>query len=192
MKPHKLSPIDRSRNVPEPSTHQAKRNSGGKALIPTVQSAGLREFHYIPELGKVNRSWQRSIFPESQMGSGSFVATKIGKRDFPQRGLIEHDNVVRAFSSDRAYQSFHESVLPGRVRRGQNFLNAHPENCLTESISVTTILISNQKFWSVIPGESLQHLLRCPFRRGMIRNVEAHDSPAMMLQNNEHEQEPKV
>ena len=103
MKPHKLSPIGGSRIRANPSTHQAKRNSGGMALVAMVQSSYLRQFHHFSEFRSLNCSWLRRIFPESQMGSRSFVVTKIGAQDFPQRGLVEHDHVVQAFSSDRAY-----------------------------------------------------------------------------------------
>ena len=78
------------------------------------------------------------------------------------------------------------------MRCRQNFLNVHPANCQPESISVTTISTSNQKSWGAIPGERLQQLLRRPFRSGMSRNVEMHDSSAMMLQHNKHEQEPET
>ncbi len=100
--------------------------------------------------------------------------------------------MVQAFSSDRANQPFHVTVLPGRMRSRQNFLNVHAANCRPESISVTTISISNQKTWSLIPGERFQHLLRHPFRSGMSRNVEMDDSSAMMLKHNKHEQETKA
>lgn len=66
MKPHRLSPIGRSRILP---LHQAKMNSSGAALVPMVQSTDLRQFHYIPKVRRVHRSWFRSVFPEGQMGS---------------------------------------------------------------------------------------------------------------------------
>jgi hypothetical protein len=55
------------------------------------------------------------------------------------------------------------------MRRRQNFLNVHAANALPEDFSVTTISISNQKSWNLIPGERYQHLLRRPFRsRGLL------------------------
>ena len=78
------------------------------------------------------------------------------------------------------------------MRRRHNFLNVHPAKRLTESISVTTISISDQKSRRVIPWERFQHLLRCPFRSRMSRNIKMDDFSAMMLQHNEHEQEPKA
>ena len=140
----------------------------------------------------MNCSWLRCIFPDGQMRSRLSVVARIGAQDGSQRGLVEHDHVVQAFPSDRANQPLHQSVLPGRMRRRRNLLNVHAANCQPECISVTTISISNQKSWSAIPGERLQHLLRRPFRIGMSRNVEMHDSSAMMFQHNKHEQKPET
>jgi hypothetical protein len=100
--------------------------------------------------------------------------------------------VVQAFPSNRANQTFHVSVLPGRMRGCQYFVYVHPENGLPEGFSVTTISIPDQKSWSLIPGERFQHLLRRPFQCRMSRDFEMQYSSAMMLQHNEHEQEPEA
>jgi hypothetical protein len=116
MKPQKLSPLHRRLIRAHPSTHQAKRNSGGTALVPMVQFTDLRQLYHSAKFLRVNCSRLRGIFLDGQMRSRPLVVVKIGVQDFSQRGLVEHDHVVQSFSSDRSNQPFDIAVLPGRTK----------------------------------------------------------------------------
>jgi len=53
-----------------------------------------------------------------------------------QMSLANYDNVIQAFSSDRADQSFRIAVLPRRSRRCRSVANAHRSSASGKCLSV--------------------------------------------------------
>ena len=53
------------------------------------------------------------IFAQRQMRSQVVVIDGIGRKDPAQVDLAENDDVVQAFTADRADQSFRMPILPG-------------------------------------------------------------------------------
>ena len=56
---------------------------------------------------------KRGVFLERKMGTDAIVIVGIGSEDLAQMGLAQDQNMVQAFSPDRADEPFSVSVLPG-------------------------------------------------------------------------------
>jgi hypothetical protein len=56
---------------------------------------------------------KRGVLLERKMGSDAIVIVGIGSEDLAQMGLAQDQDMVQAFSPDRAYEPFSVSVLPG-------------------------------------------------------------------------------
>jgi hypothetical protein len=56
---------------------------------------------------------KRGVLLERKMGSDAIVIVGIGSEDLAQMGLAQDQDMVQAFSPDRADEPFRVSVLPG-------------------------------------------------------------------------------
>ena len=59
------------------------------------------------------RTTKRGVFLERKMGTDAIVIVGIGSEDLAQMGLAQDQDMVQAFSPDRADEPFSVSVLPG-------------------------------------------------------------------------------
>jgi hypothetical protein len=61
----------------------------------------------------LNRTNKRCILGQSEMRSDTVVVVGIGPKNSAQVALTKDDDVIKAFSTDRADQSLRTPVLPG-------------------------------------------------------------------------------
>src|ERR1700682_2984258 len=81
--------------------------------------------------------------------------------------LSEHNNVVKAFPSDRTDQPFGISILPRGAWRRWSVANAHRSKSSDEDIAIGPIAIADQIVGSPFPAESFRDLICDPFRGWM-------------------------
>src|SRR2546429_7135679 len=60
------------------------------------------------------------------------------------RSLMENNDVIQAFATDGAQQSFRKGILPRRSRRSQDFPNAHRFRRLTELLTVHAVAVDRK------------------------------------------------
>src|SRR5882672_6310969 len=89
--------------------------------------------------------------------------------------LSEHNNVVKAFPSDRADQPFGVSILPRGAWRRWSVANAHRSKSSDEDINIGPIAIADQIVGSPFPAESFRNLICNPFCGRMRSDDEAYD-----------------
>jgi len=61
----------------------------------------------------LDRPMARRMLVQGQMRSEFIVVAGVARKDPAQMGLTEDDDVIEAFSADRADQSLRMPVLPG-------------------------------------------------------------------------------
>ena len=64
----------------------------------------------------LDRPMARRILDQGHMCSEVVVIAGVGRKDPAQMGLAQDDDVIKAFSADRADQSLRMPVLPGSPR----------------------------------------------------------------------------
>jgi hypothetical protein len=99
--------------------------------------------------------------------------------------------MVQAFPPNRPYQPLDVSILPGRLRCSQNFLNTKPICGFTKSLAVAPISIPQQVTRSTVSWEGFAQLVSYPFGRGIFRDRNVDGPTAIMRQNHEDKQHPK-
>src|SRR6476646_3735813 len=72
------------------------------------------------------------------------VVLLVGTQNMTQMPLAKYDNVIQAFASDRADQSFRIAVLPRRSRRCRSVANTHRSSASGKCLSVDAVPIANQ------------------------------------------------
>src|ERR1700687_2201002 len=94
--------------------------------------------------------------------------------------LSKHNNVVKAFPSDRTDQPFGTSILPRGAWRRLSVANAHRSKSPDEDIAIGLIAIADQIVGSPFPAEGFRNLICNPFCGRMRCDAEPHDlSPAV-------------
>lgn len=96
--------------------------------------------------------------------------------------------MVQTFAANRTDHAFHVSPLPRRSRRAENFFDVHDFDSRAEFIAIDAIPISQQVFQGTIERKCFELLCR-PFCGGMRGDVEVDDAPAIMLDDDEDEQD---
>src|SRR6202165_339611 len=94
--------------------------------------------------------------------------------------LSEHNNVVKAFASDRTDQPFGVSILPRGAWRRWSVANAHRSKSSDEDIAIGLIAIADQIVGSPFPAESFRELICHPFCGRMRRDAKPKNLPPAM------------
>ena len=102
--------------------------------------------------------------------------------------LVDDDHVIETLSSDRADQAFDVGILPRTRRRGDDFGDAHASHSALEDVAVDAVSISVQPAGRRVVRKCVDHLLSGPAGRRMISDVDMHDAPAVMRQQDPDEQ----
>src|ERR1035437_10281935 len=97
--------------------------------------------------------------------------------------LAKHDNMVKAFLSDRADQPLTISILPWRSRRGWPIPNGHRPKMPYEDVAVDAVPIANEIAWPLLPATSLRQLATYPFGAWMHSCSKPQDFTAAMLKD---------
>ena len=62
---------------------------------------------------RLDRAVDRGVFRKSEVDTGAVVVVGVGTEDLAKMGFAQDQDMVQAFSSDRADEPFSVSVLPG-------------------------------------------------------------------------------
>src|SRR6202048_65779 len=77
--------------------------------------------------------------------------------------LAEHNNVVKAFPSDRTNQPFSICVLPRGTRRRWSVANAYRSESADEDLAIGPVPVTNEIAGSLFPAASFRDLICDPF-----------------------------
>src|SRR6202140_79424 len=95
------------------------------------------------------------------------IIFEVRQQHMSEVPLSEHNNVVKAFPSDRTDQPFGISILPRGAWRRWSVANAHRSKSSDEDIAIGPIAIADQIVGSPFPAESFRDLICDPFRGWM-------------------------
>ena len=90
------------------------------------------------------------------------VMGEVAVQDAAQMPLAEDENVIQALASGRTDQALHEGILPGTVRRGENFLDSHAPHSVAELLTVNLVTVAQEIGRSGVVREGVQDLLSGP------------------------------
>ncbi len=104
----------------------------------------------------------------------------------------EHNHVIKKLSTNTSNYSFDEWILPGRMRRSDQFFDLHSFDSTPKFRSINRISIPQQKTWGSVFRKGLDHLLRRPGSGRMKCHVEMNDAPSAVQKNNKAVKIPKL
>jgi hypothetical protein len=99
--------------------------------VPMVQAAKDRMRNNVSE--PLDRARVRSVFPERNVSSPFVIIGRIFCKNSAKVLGVEHNQMIRAFASDRPDQAFDIPILPGRAERRGPVPNTHRSDPKLES-----------------------------------------------------------
>jgi len=145
----------------------------------------------LSHLRRLHRPAIRRILPERKVASRTVVIIKIRNQMAPERNLIQDDDVVEAFSADRADQPFNVRALPRRSESGENLADVQAFDQRPECYAIDAVAVPEQEPKHLVPREGLHDLGCGPLGGGMLGDIEMNESPAIMSQNKKNVQDPE-
>src|SRR5437879_4680690 len=91
------------------------------------------------------------------------VITHVRQQDVTEMSLAEHNNVVKAFPSDRTDQPFGISILPRGARRRWSVANAYRSESADKDLTIGPVPVTNEIVGSLFPPACLRDLICDPF-----------------------------
>src|SRR6202048_3888447 len=91
------------------------------------------------------------------------VITHVRQQDVTEVSLTEHNNVVKAFPSDRTDQPFGISILPRGARRRWSVANAYRSESADKDLTIGPVPVTNEIAGSLFPPACLRDLICDPF-----------------------------
>src|SRR5882757_9952405 len=99
------------------------------------------------------------------------VITHVRQQEVTEVALAEHNNVVKAFPSDRTDQPFSISILPRRARRRRSIADAYRSESADEDLTIGAVPVTNEIAGSLFPPACFSDLICDPFCGRMRRDA---------------------
>src|ERR1700730_9699253 len=106
------------------------------------------------------------------------VVLHVRQQDVTEVSLAEHNNVVKAFPSDRTDQPFSISILPRGARRRGSIANAYRSESADKDLTIGAVPVTNEIAGSLLPAAGFRDLICDPFC-GWMRCDAKPQSPAV-------------
>ena len=122
----------------------ASSSSGGATFVAVMQAADLGEGYDLACAGWLDRSRVRCVLAEREVRARVVVVGEVRLEDDPQVGFADDDDVVEAVAANGAHEALYEWILPGRLWRGLDLLDAKACDALAERRPVDAIAVSQE------------------------------------------------
>ena len=126
--PEPIFRITRDRDRHLPINDATCRGRLGRPGVTVMKTAEMRNRCYGATTGWLDRSRNRRVLLQRQMGAAAVIVFKVSRQDPTQVVLIQHDDVIQTVSADGTQQSLAIGILPRRGGSNRHFLNAHVLN----------------------------------------------------------------
>ena len=165
------------------STYPPDEHSLGASFVAVVETADFRD-HDDGSAGCLSgRPAIGRVFLECEVRSAPVIGPEVGREHAPEMRLVQDDHVIEALPADRADHALDIRILPGTRRRGHDFGDAHASHAALEHGAIDAISIAVEPAGCRVVRKGVDHLLRGPLGRGMCRDVQMHDTTAMVAQH---------
>jgi len=101
-----------------------------------MQTPDLRNRDDWAEFRRLDWPSVRRVLVEREMSSSAVIVREVRGQDASQMPLAENDDMLQALASHRADEPLDERVLPGAVRRREDFTDPYPLDSLPKPLAV--------------------------------------------------------
>jgi len=106
--------------------------------------------------------------------------------------FAENENMIQTLAPDRTDEALRKRILPGAVRRREDFLDPYALHSVPKALAVDLVTVAQEIGRRGVVREGVYDLLGGPVGGGVIRHVEVNDAPAMVSEHGENEEDAQV
>jgi hypothetical protein len=154
-----------------------------------VQAADLWQLRDLSRPGELNGPELGCILVEREVRATLMIILEVAGQDAAQVRLAENENVIQTLAPDRTDQALGERILPGAVRRREDFVDAHAFHAMPKVLAVDLVAIAQEIGWRGVVRERVYDLLGGPGGGGVFGDVEVDDAPAVVGEHDEDEED---
>ena len=118
------------------------------------------------------------------------IVVDVLSQDAPHVRLVEDDDMVETLAANAPDHPFDVRILPWRVRRRPNVVDAETIDAPAEVRTIDSIPVSQHVTRNRIPRKGVHNLACGPLCRRMVRDVEVYDPTTIVTEHDEDEQIP--
>ncbi len=156
-----------------------------------MEATHLRESHDAPVRGRLDFSWARAVVAERLMWARGVVVREVRAEQAAEMPLVEHDEVVEAFSPAGADDPLGERSLPWGVGRDENLVNAQAVDAVVKDVAIDRVAIPEQIRWRRLVGERVHDLLGGPGSGRVVGDIDVQEFATVMAEDNEAKEQPE-
>ncbi len=103
-----------------------------------------------------------------------------------QMGFVEDEDVIEAFPTDRADQSFRMPVLPTRKWSRWLIADSHHRKALGNSRTIGCVAVADEMVGTFVPWEGIGDLAGDPLCRGIGRHADRYQVATLVAENDQN------
>jgi hypothetical protein len=157
-----------------------------------VQAADFWQLHNLARRGELDGPEVGCVLVEREVRARLMVIGEIAGQDTAQMSFAEDQNVIQTLAPNRTYQALRERVLPGAVRRREDFADPHPLHSVAKLLPLHPVTIAVKIGRRGVVRERIHDLLGGPGGGGMLGDVEGDDAPAVVGEHDEDEEDAQA
>ena len=123
------------------------------------------------------------------MRASLVIVVEIADQDAAQVPLTEDEYVIQTLAPDRTDKALGEGILPGAVRRREDFVDPHALHSVAKLLAVDLVAVAQEIGRRGVIREGVDDLLGGPVGGGMLGHVEVDDASAMVGEHDEDEED---
>ena len=120
-----------------------------------VQAADFWNLHDPASCGQLDRPGIGCVLVEREVGASSMVIGTVTGQYSAQVSVAQDENVVETLAPDRTDQALGERILPGAVRRRENFLDQQALHAVAELLAIYLVAVAQEIRGAESSGKAL-------------------------------------
>ncbi len=165
--------------------------SGSQPFVAIRETTNLWKGNNLACLGGLYWPWHGTVLALRRVSARLVTVIQIGSENAPQMPYAQDDKLIQALFSDRTDRPFDIVILPWQTRCRDDFVDAHGLDPCADHQPIDAVPMPDHVVWCRVPREGFCHLLLDPGRCRMSRHTDMQDPPSLVLQHDEHVQEPE-
>ena len=150
-----------------------------------MKPGDLWDSHNSAAVGRFSFAFNGCVPFQRQMSTRVEIVVEVQSKNAKQVTLVEYNDLVQAFSANGSYQALATRILPGRLCRTNDFLDAHVSDALLEHIGIDSVAITDEKSRRCIVRKCFDNFLCRPLGCRMRCDVELYDASAIVAHDDE-------
>jgi hypothetical protein len=113
------------------------------------------------------------------------IVRDVIREESLQVARVQWNHVIEQLAATASYPALSDTILPGTPNRGSRTAYFHRADCGRDIQTILGVMVEDHKLGSGVVRERLSQLLHDPSARRMASNVDVHNTPTVVADEEE-------